>query len=113
MYSRMLAENMATLIKANKEMLIRNPKLTKALPYLFSLPAPTLWDFDTYYAYEEKTEELEALGAFRDQGDFYRWASSHTVLSDVRVPLLAMNADDDPIVREFPKDVGKIGRAHV
>ncbi|TBU23780.1 AB-hydrolase YheT [Dichomitus squalens] len=106
MYSRMLAENMTTLIKANKDVLANNPKLAKALPYLFSLPAPTLWDFDRYYTYEEKTEELETLGAFKDQGDFYRWASSHTALSDVRVPLLAINADDDPIVRDLPVGIG-------
>ncbi|TBU42161.1 AB-hydrolase YheT [Dichomitus squalens] len=105
MYSRMLAGNMATLIKANKDVLANNPKLAKALPYLFSLPSPTLWDFDKYYAYEEK--ELETLGAFRDQGDFYRWASSHTALSDVRVPLLAINADDDPIIRDLPVDAGE------
>ncbi|KAI1795249.1 AB-hydrolase YheT [Ganoderma leucocontextum] len=112
MYSRMLAENMAALIKAHKEKLARNPKLTTALPYLFSLPAPTLWDFDAYYACEEKTEtdDSETRGAFRwhAQGDFYRWASSHTALADVRVPLLAINADDDPIVhaRDLPTDVG-------
>ena len=56
MYSRMLAENMAALIRANKDKLARNPNLTRALPYLFSLPALTLWDFDIYYACEEKVD---------------------------------------------------------
>nr|VWO94912.1 Mitogen-activated protein kinase (EC [Ganoderma boninense] len=115
MYSRMLAENMAALIKAHKDKLARNPKLTTALPYLFSLPSPTLWDFDPYYACEEKMETNNditrrdgAVLRWRAQGDFYRWASSHTALSDVRVPLLAINADDDPIVhaRDLPTDVG-------
>ena len=114
MYSRMLAKNMAVLIEANKEKLTRNPKLATALPYLFSLPAPTLWDFDPFYACEEKTEvddsdarEGAAL-RWHTQGDFYRWASSHTALADVRVPLLAINADDDPIVRprDLPAEVG-------
>ena len=110
----MLAKNMAVLIEANKEKLTRNPKLATALPYLFSLPAPTLWDFDPFYACEEKTEvddsdarEGAAL-RWHTQGDFYRWASSHTALADVRVPLLAINADDDPIVRprDLPAEVG-------
>nr|VWP02056.1 Trehalose synthase/amylase TreS (EC (EC (Maltose alpha-D-glucosyltransferase) (MTase) [Ganoderma boninense] len=115
MYSRMLAENMAALIKAHKDKLARNPKLTTALPYLFSLRAPTLWDFDSYYACEEKTTETDQNTGYhgmalcwRAQGDFYRWASSHTALAGVRVPLLAINADDDPIVRtrDLPSDVG-------
>ncbi len=110
----MLAKNMAALIKANKDKLTQNPKLTTALPYLFSLPAPTLWDFDPYYACEEKIDigvvDTDAPdGAalrWRAQGDFYRWASSHTALADVRVPLLSINADDDPIVhpRGLPAD---------
>ncbi|KAI9061939.1 AB-hydrolase YheT [Trametes sanguinea] len=103
MYSRTLAHNMATLIRRNVDKLANNPKLSEALPYLLALPSPTLWDFDTYYAYEEKAL---ANRPFQSPGDFYRWASSHYVLSDVRVPLLAINADDDPIVRDLPTDVG-------
>ena len=115
MYSRMLAENMAALIRANKDKLAQNPKLTTALPYLLSLPAPTLWDFDVYYACEEKvdiddnTVHDDAGLCWRMQGDFYRWASSYTALADVRVPLLAINADDDPIVHahDLPVNVGE------
>ena len=114
MYSRMLAENMAALIRANKDKLARNPNLTRALPYLFPLPAHTLWDFDVYYACEEKvdiddnTVHDDTALCWRMQGDFYRWASSHTLLADVRVPLLAINTDDDPIVHacDLPTDVG-------
>lgn len=69
MSSRMLVKNTATLIKANRDMLAYHLKLAKALPYLRSLPALMLWDFDTYYIFEEKTGELEVLG------DFYRRAS--------------------------------------
>ena len=106
MYSRILAKDMAALIRANKDNLARNPKLTTALPYLLSLPAPTLWDFDVYYACEEKvdiddnTVHDDTALCWRMQGDFYRWSSSHTTLADVRVPLLAINADDDPIVHD-------------
>ncbi|KAI0669118.1 AB-hydrolase YheT [Trametes maxima] len=104
MYSRTLAHNMKALIEAHADKLAVNPKLTEALPYLFSLPSPTLWDFDKYYTFEVR--DTGAQRTFEAPGDFYRWASSHNVLSDVRVPLLAINADDDPIVRDLPTDVG-------
>ncbi|KAI0640880.1 AB-hydrolase YheT [Trametes meyenii] len=104
MYSRTLAYNMKTLIEAHAEKLVANPKLTEALPYLFALSSPTLWDFDKYYTLEHCGADTQC--AFKSPGDFYRWASSHYVLSDVRVPLLAINADDDPIVRDLPTDVG-------
>ena len=34
--------------------------------------------------------------------DYYKWASSHRHLKDIRVPFLAINSLDDPIVRELP-----------
>ncbi|KAI0820506.1 AB-hydrolase YheT [Trametes gibbosa] len=106
MYSRTLAQNMLTLIKTHEQKLARNPKLTEALPSLLALPAPTLWDFDAYYAKVDHHNDPDGACSFDSPGDFYRWASSHNVLSDVRVPLLAINADDDPIVRDLPVDVG-------
>jgi hypothetical protein len=36
--------------------------------------------------------------------DFYKWASCHNDIERVRVPLLAINSDDDPIVQEIPYD---------
>lgn len=36
--------------------------------------------------------------------DFYAWASCATDLGGVSVPLLCINADDDPIVNELPYD---------
>lgn len=38
--------------------------------------------------------------------DYYAWASSHDVLADIRVPFLALNADDDPIVQVLPVGAG-------
>ncbi|OBZ75228.1 Abhydrolase domain-containing protein [Grifola frondosa] len=38
--------------------------------------------------------------------DYYRWASSHKSLAEVRVPFLAINADDDPIVQSLPIHAG-------
>lgn len=43
--------------------------------------------------------------------EYYIWASSHHVLPGVRVPLLAINAADDPVVVTIPTDCG--ANAHV
>src|ERR1700761_267759 len=39
---------------------------------------------------------------FATAHDYYRWASSHKLMGDVRVPFLVLNADDDPIVQDVP-----------
>lgn len=41
--------------------------------------------------------------------DYYAWASSHKYLKDVRIPFLAINAEDDPIVQDIPVDAGGNG----
>lgn len=37
---------------------------------------------------------------------YYRYGSSHKCLDSIRVPLLALNAEDDPIIGHFPHEVG-------
>jgi len=39
----------------------------------------------------------------------YKWGSSHNVVSKIRVPYLAINAADDPVVRHVPMDGGGNG----
>lgn len=41
--------------------------------------------------------------------DYYKWASSHKCLKDIRIPFLAINSEDDPIVQEIPIDAGGNG----
>jgi predicted alpha/beta-fold hydrolase len=41
---------------------------------------------------------------FSDLDTYYDWAASHIVLKDVTVPLLAIDATDDPLVRAVPVD---------
>ncbi|KAJ7882486.1 AB-hydrolase YheT [Mycena leptocephala] len=45
---------------------------------------------------------------FPDVETYYDWASSHIVLKDVTVPLLAINSTDDPLVRAVPVDAEAI-----
>lgn len=39
---------------------------------------------------------------FASAMEYYEWASSHRHVKDIRVPFLAINSLDDPIVREVP-----------
>jgi uncharacterized protein len=41
---------------------------------------------------------------------YYEWASSHRYVKDIRVPFLAINSQDDPIVREVPVPVPQEAR---
>lgn len=46
---------------------------------------------------------------FFTRWDYYTWGSSHKYLPDIRIPFLAINAEDDPIVQEIPIDGGSNG----
>ncbi|KAI0781038.1 AB-hydrolase YheT [Trametes elegans] len=46
---------------------------------------------------------------FASAYDYYRAASSHKVLADIRVPFLALNSADDPIVSSLPVGVADNG----
>jgi hypothetical protein len=43
--------------------------------------------------------------------EYYTWGSSHNALGDIRVPFLALNSADDPIVRSVP--AGGAGNGYV
>jgi len=46
---------------------------------------------------------------FASAQDYYKWGSSHNVVSKIRVPYLAINSADDPVVRHVPMDGGGNG----
>ena len=41
---------------------------------------------------------------FATANDYYRWASSNNAINDIRIPYLAISADDDPIAQHVPTD---------
>lgn len=41
---------------------------------------------------------------FHDVDDYYHWASTQSVMGDIRVPVLALHAKDDPIITILPLD---------
>ncbi|KAI0798050.1 AB-hydrolase YheT [Abortiporus biennis] len=105
-YSRAMAQNLTRLLQRHVTDLSKFPDsdFAKAAQTLFTLKKPTLMEFDN-------TATRVGGGSsppfpFDSAHDYYVWASSHDLLPDVRVPLLAMNADDDPIVQKLPIDEG-------
>ena len=40
---------------------------------------------------------------FKSVDEYYTWASCLNLMADIRVPLLALHAADDPIITEFPQ----------
>ena len=105
-YSKGMGGNLVNLMKRNADWVLKIPDspLYPIMMDLFSLKSPKLIDVDSRLT-------CVAGGSsppfpFPSARDYYIWASSHRCLSDIRVPLLAINAADDPIVRHVPLDVG-------
>ncbi|KAI0082681.1 AB-hydrolase YheT [Panus rudis PR-1116 ss-1] len=106
-YSRGMARNLIVLMKRHLSSLAKFPEsdLYKAIHKITSMSHPTLMQFD---------DTVTRVGGgssppfpFPSARDYYRWASSHNLLPHVRVPLLALNSADDPIVRTLPIDKGE------
>jgi len=108
-YSKGMGGNLQNLLKRHAKSLLADPdhRVSKALPLALGLKNPTLEKFDDTFT-------CVAGGSaptfpFATAHDYYRWASSHSVVKDIRVPFLAINAADDPVVRHVPMDGGGNG----
>jgi uncharacterized protein len=82
-------------------------RVAKAAYLTLALKNPTLKMFDDTFTRVAGGSEPAFPLATAD--DYYRWASSHYVVKDIRVPFLAINAADDPVVRHVPMDGGDNG----
>lgn len=80
-------------------------EVTKAIPQVFE----SSWTRTTLYQFDDSITRIAGGSSppfpFPTAMDYYVWASSHEMLGDVRVPLLALNAEDDPIVTVLPVHV--------
>ncbi|KAK0221374.1 Alpha/Beta hydrolase protein [Armillaria fumosa] len=104
-YSKGMASNLLRLLSRHTASLSRQPDhyVTAAMHAAFALKSPTLEQFDDKFT--SKAGGAPPVFPFPSARHYYTWASSHYVLPDVRVPLLALNAADDPIVQKVPEDV--------
>ncbi|KAG9084283.1 hypothetical protein FRC06_004137 [Ceratobasidium sp. 370] len=101
-YSRAMGGNLLKLLSRHLKALAKLPPspLTPHIPRALALRAPTLKEVDAHLT-------IVAGGRsppfpFPTPDAYYEWARSDTHVDEVRVPLLALNAADDPIVRTLP-----------
>ena len=101
-YSRAMGGNLLKLLSRHLKTLAKLPPshLTPHIPRVLALRNPTLKQVDAHLT-------IIAGGhsppfPFPTPDAYYEWARSDTHVERVRVPLLAVNAADDPIVRTLP-----------
>jgi predicted alpha/beta-fold hydrolase len=94
--------NLLKLLSRHLKTLAKLPpsSLTPHIPRVLGLRNPTLKQVDAHLT-------IIAGGnsppfPFPTPDAYYEWARSDTHVGEVRVPLLALNAADDPIVRTLP-----------
>src|SRR5215470_1234770 len=107
-YSKGMASNLTRLAKLHSVALSSDPShhVAIALKNALALKSPTLEQFDNTFT-------CIAGGGppdwpMQNSTDYYKFSSSHHMLPHVKVPLLAVNAHDDPIVREVPTSIGEL-----
>lgn len=106
-YSKAMAKNLMVLLKRHEKTLSTFPTndLYENMPTVFSAKSVQLSFFDRYMTgVAGGSNAPYGPFPFKSEWDYYAWASSHHSLKDVRVPLLTVNSEDDPIVREVPID---------
>ncbi|EKM55427.1 uncharacterized protein PHACADRAFT_256045 [Phanerochaete carnosa HHB-10118-sp] len=106
LYSKALGTNLKNLLRKHLATFEAHPEaeVSKRIPDLLQQSRPRLYTFDD-------TITCIAGGSsppfpFRSANDYYIWASSHHVLSEVQVPCLVLNTGDDPLISVLPVDEG-------
>jgi predicted alpha/beta-fold hydrolase len=98
-YAKGMGSNLRQLLSRHVDSIMKFPdsQLAQTLPEVFSRKSITMKQFDGLVT-------VHAGGTsppfpFKDVHDYYTHGSTHRVLGDVRIPFLAVNSDDDPIVQ--------------
>jgi predicted alpha/beta-fold hydrolase len=108
-YSKGMGGNLLKLVARHAKSFAEDPehRVAQAALLTLALKAPTLETFDDTFT--RVAGGAAPVFPFATADDYYRWASSHNVVKDIRVPYLAINAADDPVVRHVPMDGGGNG----
>ncbi|KAI9446477.1 AB-hydrolase YheT [Lactarius indigo] len=101
-YAEKLGGNLRRLISRHLDSITKFPdsRLAQSLPELFSHKSLTVAQFDNLVTVH--SGGTSPPFPFANAYDYYAHASSHKVLGDVRIPFLAINSDDDPVVKHIP-----------
>jgi predicted alpha/beta-fold hydrolase len=101
-YAKGMGSNLRRLVSRHVDTIQKFPesRLAQSLPELFSRKSLTLAQFDNLIT--AQVGGSSPPFPFQDEHHYYEYASSHKMLGDVRIPFLAINSDDDPIVKHVP-----------
>jgi len=104
-YAPALGGNLMALIRGHVDTLRKLPpddRLAPQMANILSLKKPTLKQVD--HALTRFCGGGSPPFPFKSADEYYVWASSHRHISSIRVPFLAINAADDPIVGFTPAE---------
>ncbi|KAF7294953.1 AB hydrolase-1 domain-containing protein [Mycena indigotica] len=108
-YSRAMGTNLINLVKRNFDSLTKHSNLIEPVTNVINLKNALLDDFDENFTRVAGGSPPEF--PFPSAQAYYNWASSHEIVHKIRVPFLAINAADDPVVQHVPFDGGGNGLA--
>lgn len=102
-YSKAMAGNLMIMLKRNVAALSKftDHPISHAVKDALSLDAPYMFQFDNLIT--RIIGGCEPHFPFATQFEYYQWSRSDCVLPSIRVPYLAINAYDDPLVQECPQ----------
>ncbi|KAF9480144.1 AB-hydrolase YheT [Pholiota conissans] len=105
-YSKALGGNLLNLMKRHLPSLLVDPdhQVAHAAREALKLKNPTLEKFDDTFT--RIAGGPAPYWPFPDANAYYVWSSSHTIVHQITVPFLSINAADDPVVRHVPMDGG-------
>ncbi|KAL4067606.1 Alpha/Beta hydrolase protein [Scleroderma yunnanense] len=106
-YSKGMGRNLVNMLKKSVHSFSHYPEhdVAKAAIKAVSLNRPAIDTFDDTFT--RIAGGSSPPWPFASARDYYEYASSHKVLGDVRIPFLAINASDDPVVQDVPMDAGE------
>lgn len=108
-YSKSLGGNLLRLLKRHLHSVTKDPNhyIARAACVALELKNPTLAEFDQ--AFTRVAGGPQPQFPFPDSDAYYVGCSTHDLLDRVTVPLLSINAADDPVVHQVPMDGGGNG----
>ena len=103
-YSKAMGKNLLRLLRRHSHVFTKTPDhyASKACEEALKLDNPTLATFDN--AFTSVAGGPPPDFPFPNADEYYIYASSHKCLNQVTVPLLTINARDDPVVRYVPTE---------
>jgi len=99
-YDKIMTKNVIALVTKSAEVLRNAPKQYN-LDFLRMMQAKTLREFDGEFA--------ARVFGFESADDYYWGVSSVRRLKDVKIPLLVVNSEDDPVVEKNAYPLESIG----